>query len=267
MTLAETLPKLKRRIDDYLWREDGLPIQRLREILATKFEPIGPVAIIGGLVRDIARKGKVGFRSDVDLVIDAKPARVVTLAAELNAIPNRFGGFASIHPHWKIDFWSLPNTWASAVGLVPVNTLPDLVNTTFFDCDAICYEVQKRRVHALPGYLERLAERTIDVNLLPNPSIDGNLLRAARRILLWHFRPGPGLRAFIERELNEESFDRIVATERTIYPNDVLATFGGARQLADALLGVVMPTKFSGFGEQLKLPGLNAKISSSKARE
>ena len=52
MTPAETLPKLKRRIDDYLWREDGLPIQRLREILATKFEPLGPMAIIGGLVRD-----------------------------------------------------------------------------------------------------------------------------------------------------------------------------------------------------------------------
>lgn len=257
MTPAETLPKLKRRIDDYLWREDGLPIQRLREILTTKFEPLGPVAIIGGLVRDIARKGKVGFRSDIDLVIDAEPARIAALAATLDATPNRFGGFASIHPHWKVDFWSLPNTWASAVGLVRTNTLADLVNTTFFDCDAICYEVQKRKVHALPGYLERLTERIIDVNLLPNPSIDGNLLRAVRRILLWHFRPGPRLRAFIERELNEESFDRIVATEQMIYPNDVLANFNGSRQLVDVLLGDEMPTQFSGFGEQLELPGFD----------
>lgn len=257
MTPAETLPKLKRRIDDYLWREDGLPIQRLREILATKFEPLGPVAIIGGLVRDLARKGKVGFRSDIDLVIDAEPARVAALAAELDATPNRFGGFASVHPHWKVDFWSLPNTWASAVGLVRTNTLADLVDTTFFDCDAICYEVQKRKVHALPGYLERLAERTIDVNLLPNPSIDGNLLRAARRILLWHFRPGPGLRAFIERELNKESFDRIIATEQMVYSNDVVSTFSGPRSLAEALLGDEMPTQFSGFGEQLELPGFD----------
>ena len=58
MQPAETLPKLKRRIDDYL-REDALPIRRLREILATRFQPLGPVAIIGGLVRDIARRGKV----------------------------------------------------------------------------------------------------------------------------------------------------------------------------------------------------------------
>lgn len=257
MTPADTLPKLKRRVDDYLRREDGLPIQRLREILATKFEPLGPVAIIGGLVRDIARRGKVGFRSDIDLVIDAEPAHVAALAAELDATPNRFGGFASIHPHWKVDFWSLPNTWASAVGLVRTKTLADLVHTTFFDCDAICYEVQRRKVHALPGYLERLAERTIDINLLPNPSIDGNILRAARRILLWHFRPGAKLRAFIERELNEESFDRIVAIEQMIYPISVVGTFSGPRQLVDALLGDIMPTQFSGFGEQLELPGFD----------
>lgn len=255
MTPAETLPKLKRRIDDYLWREDGLPMQRLREILSTNFEPLGPVAIIGGLVRDIARKGKVGFQSDIDLVIDAEPACVAALAAKLGATPNRFGGFGSVLPHWKLDFWSLPNTWASTAGLVQTLELADLVNTTFFDCDAICYEVQKRRIHAKSGYLERLAERIIDVNLLPNPSIEGNLLRAARRILLWNFRPGPGLRAFIERELNVESFDRIVATEQTIYPNKFIGRFNGPHQLADVLLGDEIPTQFSGFGQQLELPG------------
>jgi hypothetical protein len=254
---ADTLPKLKRRIDDYLWREEALPIQRLREILATRFEPLGPVAIIGGLVRDIARRGKVGFRSDIDLVVDAEPARVEALAAELEAAPNRFGGFSSMHPHWKIDFWSLPNTWASAVGLVQVNRLADLVNTTFFDCDAVCYEVCRRKVHALPGYLERLGARTIDVNLLPNPSIDGNLLRAARRILLWQFRPGPVLRAFIQRELNEESFHRIVAAEQILYPNSLLDNFPGPQQLADALLRDEAPARFSGLGRQLELPGLD----------
>ena len=257
MTPADTLPKLKRRVDDYLWREEAVPIQRLREILATKFMPLGPVAIIGGLVRDIARRGKVGFRSDVDLVVDADPVRVAALAAELGATPNRFGGFSSVHPHWKVDFWSLPNTWAAAVGLVQVEALADVVRTTFFDCDAICYEVRKRKVHVLPGYLERLADRTIDVNLLPNPSVDGNLLRAARRILLWHFKPGAVLRAFIERELNDESFQRIIAAEQAIYSNDVIGSFAGPRQLAEALLGDETPTLFSGFGKQLKLPGFD----------
>ena len=256
MQPAETLPKLKRRIDDYL-RDDALPIRRLREILATRFQPLGPVAIIGGLVRDIARRGKVGFRSDIDLVVDAAPESVAALALTLGATPNRFGGFSSIQPHWKVDFWSLPNTWAAAVGLVQVQSLADLVHTTFFDCDAICYEIGKRRLHALPGYLERINKRSIDVNLLPNPSIDGNLLRASRRILLWGFRPGPGLQNFITRELNEHSFARIVETERSLYPNSVLDHFASAFGLCEALLNDRAPMMFPAFGEQLDFPGFD----------
>lgn len=254
MQPAETLPKLKRRVDDYL-REDALPIRRLREIFATRFQPLGPVAIIGGLVRDIARRGKVGFRSDIDLVVDAPPEIVATLASSLNATPNRFGGFSSIHPHWKVDFWSLSNTWAAAVGLVQVRSLADLVHTTFFDCDAICYEIGQKRLHALPGYLERLQKRSIDVNLLPNPSIDGNLLRASRRILLWGFRPGPGLQSFIRRELNEQSFARIVETEQSLFHYGVLGHFTSAAGLCEALFHDSARAMFPGIGEQLDLPG------------
>lgn len=258
MKPAETLPKLKRRIDDYL-REDALPIRRLRAILATQFEPLGPVAIIGGLVRDIARRGKVGFRSDIDLVVDAVPEAVAALASTLGATPNRFGGFSSIHPHWKVDFWALPNTWAAAVGLVQVDTLSDLVHTTFFDCDAICYEIGKKKLHALPGYLERIKKKSIDVNLLPNPSIDGNLLRASRRILLWGYCPGPSLQTFIERELNEYSFARIVEIERSLYPNSVLGHFASAPGLCEALLNDKASKLFPNFGEQLDLPGFDAE--------
>lgn len=258
MQPAATLPTLKRRIDDYL-REDALPIRRLREILATRFEPLGPVAIIGGLVRDIARRGKVGFRSDIDLVVDASPEAVASLALKLGAMPNRFGGFSSIHPHWKVDFWSLSNTWAAAVGLVQVQSLADLVHTTFFDCDAICYEIGKKRLHALPGYLERINKRSIDVNLLPNPSIDGNLLRASRRILLWGFRPGPNLQNFIARELNEQSFARIVEIEHSLYPNSVLGHFSSALGLCEALLNDKASKLFPAFGEQLDFPGFDAE--------
>jgi hypothetical protein len=44
-------------------------------------------------VRDLARVGKQGFRSDVDLVIGAPVADVQALAARLSARPNRFGGY------------------------------------------------------------------------------------------------------------------------------------------------------------------------------
>lgn len=257
MLPAASIPALKRRMDDYVWREEGVPMMRLRILLRERFLPLGPVAIVGGLVRDMARKGKVGFSSDVDLVVDAPAANVAELARELGAKPNRFGGYSTVHPHWKVDFWALGSTWAAAVGLVDVTSLADVVRTTFFDCDAVCYEIRARRIHALPDYLHRLGSRQLDINLLPNPSIDGNLLRSARRLLLWGYHPGPALREFIRRELNEESFRRIVTTEAEIYRGAILGVFDSAAHLAEALLEGVSASSFPAFGLQLELPGLD----------
>ena len=260
MLPADNIPRLTGRIYDYLWRSDATPMVRLRDLLAEHFDGVGPAAIVGGLVRDLALKGTAGFRSDIDLVINAPSERVDRLAAGLAATPNRFGGYSAVTAHWKIDFWALSNTWAAAVGLVKVRSFADIVHTTFFDCDAICYETQRpRRMHALEGYLERLRVRRLEINLLPNPSIDGNLLRAARRLLLWGFQPGERLRAFIARELNEESYRRIVSVEGRLYQSPVLDTFGSARRLMKALLDGGEPSRFPAFGEQLGLPGFESE--------
>ena len=257
MIPADNISRLTGRIYDYLWRSDAIPMVRLRDLLAEHFDSVGPAAIVGGLVRDLAMKGTAGFRSDIDLVIDAPVDRVDRLATSLAATPNRFGGYSAVTPHWKIDFWALSNTWAAAVGLVEVRSFADMVDTTFFDCDAICYETQRpRRMHAIDGYLEGLRDRRLEINLLPNPSIDGNLLRAARRLLLWGFQPGERLRAFIARELNEESYGRMADVEGRLYQNPILDTFGTARRLASALLDGGEPSRFPAFGEQLGLPGL-----------
>jgi hypothetical protein len=111
-------------------------------------------------------------------------------------------------------------------------------------------------LHALDGYLDRILARTIEVNLLPNPSIDGNLLRAARRILLWGFTPAPVLRQFIDRELNPESFARIVETEQLLYSNAVLGNFSSSNSLKTGLFER-NTHQFSGLGKQLDFPGFD----------
>lgn len=256
MSVAASIPVLKNRIYKYL-REAGSPHRILREFLHVELKEFDRIAIVGGLVRDLARKGKVGFKSDIDIVIDGDVGKVADLARRLSATPNRFGGFGWTSDRWKIDFWALGTTWAATHGHVDVKELGDITKTTFFDCDAVCYEYRAKTIHASPEYLARLHARTIDINLIPNPSVEGNLLRAARRILLWGFRPGETLRTFIDDHLNEASFRSISDTEAVLFQSPVTQAFDGAAELKAALLADNLISLLNtAANEQLILPGL-----------
>lgn len=256
MSVAASIPLLKDRTYRYL-REAGSPHRALRKFLNVELKDFDRIAIVGGLVRDLARQGKVGFKSDIDIVIDCEVEKVTELAQRLKATPNRFGGFGWKSELWKIDFWALGTTWASTNGHVPVTELSDIPKTTFFDCDAVCYDYRSKTVHAPPGYLERLRARTIDINLLPNPSVEGNLLRAARRIMLWGFRPGETLRAFIDDHLDEATFQSIADTEARLYQTPVTRAYDGATELKAALLANPLTSRLNtAANEQLLLPGL-----------
>lgn len=257
MSLARDIKVVKRRLDDYIWRDRSLPLVRLRQILKRDFASFPRVAIIGGLVRDLARKGPAGFRSDVDLVIEAPSQDVADLAARLNAEPNRFGGFGYHSTHWKVDFWALESTWALTSGHVNVARLSDLTQCTFFDCDAILYDLKSRTIACREDYLDGLRRGEIEINLLPNPSTLGNLLRSIRRLLLWNVRAGPRLRKFITEALDEEAFCAIRATERAVYPNPVLGRVYNEMELYRYLFDMNERVRIDlSFAIQRTLPGL-----------
>lgn len=254
---ARNRRQLKRRIDAYLWHDRSMPLMRLRTILQAQFGSFERTAIIGGLVRDIARRGRAGFKSDVDLVVEAPPHEVEELAERVGAVPNRFGGYAYYHPHWKIDFWALETTWAVVQGHAKASRLEDLVSCTFFDCDAVLYDIRSRKVLAAEAYFERLLRNEIDINLEATPSVDGNLLRAIRRVLAWGAAPGPRLRSFIADNLDDESFRRISQVEKNLYPIAATAHFDSAADLASYLMDPAKRRQFNtSVAEQLMLPGL-----------
>lgn len=228
MKTADSLHHVKQRVDDYLWRSKAEPIRRLRAVLDEHFLRFDSIAIIGGLVRDLALHGRDGFSSDVDLVIDVDPISLDDFAISLGATRNRFGGFGLSTPWWKIDFWALRNTWAYRQHYVNLRQLSDIMKTTFFDCDAIIYDLRSRKVMAMEGYVQRLHDRVIDINLLPNPSTDGNLIRAIRRILMWDMKAGPKLRHFIDNHLDDDALERICRVEKAIYPISMASKFDTA---------------------------------------
>lgn len=226
---------LKRRVDDYLWYDQSPPLIRLRKILQDKFIPLGQVAIIGGLLRDFARKGPSGFKSDVDLVIKAPSTDVAALAETLGAVQNRFGGFALVTPSWKIDFWALRNTWAHTAGFVNVRSLTDLTKCTFFTTDAIIYNINRREIFASEVYLHGILRRQIEINLLDNPSPDGNMVRAVRRTLAWNMRAGPKLKTFFSELLDQMMFNHIIETENRLYGNSYAEKYDNVDDLLIAL--------------------------------
>jgi hypothetical protein len=257
MSVAGDKYALKKRIDRFLWKSRLSRAVELRRLLIDNFMPFERVAIIGGMVRDFARSGRDAFSSDVDLVIDVPAFEIAAFAADLGAVPNRFGGYSWLHGSWKIDFWALETTWASRQGHVNVGKLQDLTSCTFFDWDAVLYDLKTRSIYCDVDYLDRLRRGQLDINLAPTPSVNGNLLRAIRRILLWDIEAGPRLTAFIERHLDEASFNEIAATDRRLYAAAFIEGFRNRRLLLEHVKCKEERTELATFyGRQLPLPGV-----------
>lgn len=236
MSTAPNNSALKRRLDRYFWANDTGEMAFLRRVLEDRFFAFDRVAVIGGLVRDFAREGREGFRSDLDLVIDGPADHVAAFAAELGATSNRFGGFGCKLGPWMIDFWALETTWARRHRHVPVRRLEDVVGCTFFDWDAIAYDLRSRRLICADDYLSRIHERTLDINLLPNPSPLGNLVRAVRRLVLWQLQAGPSLQRFVIDHLDEEALRFIKAKEAELYSSAVSTRWNTAKEARAWLL-------------------------------
>lgn len=242
MPVAPDRRALKRRLDSFFVTNRAGEMTALRAVLAARFQDFHRVAVIGGLVRDFAREGRNGFRSDVDLVIEAPATDVDALARALRAIPNRFGGYGFRDGPWRIDFWALETTWAARHAGVRLTCLEDVLHCTFFDWDAAAYDLRARRVLCSDDYLERLRQGVLDINLRESPSPKGNLLRAIRRLALWRARPGPALRLFIEQQLDDITFRELQIYERRQrHPHQVMPRWADARTARRALLEPVAP--------------------------
>jgi hypothetical protein len=172
---------------------------------------IGKLAVFGGAVRDVARRGVAAFRSDFDLVVyDSDRANFLQLMASLDARSNKFGGYRIPLPSWHVDVWMLEDTWANTAGHQQVSSIADLVNCTFFTCDAAVFDIQSGVVFFSEDYLEELRRGWIELNLLENPNPTGALIRAIRRAILWRGTFGPRLQDFVARQLSVEDWSTLV---------------------------------------------------------
>lgn len=212
-------------------------MEELQEDLISKLSQIGNVLIVGGLIRDLAFYGADERPiADIDFVVTGRVRQLSLLAESLGAVPNRFGGFGLKKGGYKVDFWSLHNTWAKVHRHARVNSPKDLIRTTFFDWDAVVYNVSSRELHAIPSYIDRLNKRVLDLNLVENPSVHGNLVRALRRLVMWDAKPGRKLSAFLGEHLDAADWKEIVAAETHAFHVSYLDQFGTALEFRRKVL-------------------------------
>jgi hypothetical protein len=219
--------EIRRRVDDFLWRKQGLHSRRLRTILKN-LSAEHEAAIFGGMIRDLTVLGAGGFSSDVDLVIDASASTVRTLASRLNATQNVFGGYRAQIASWHIDFWALSETWVHQKNIIEVNDLRDLPSSTFFVNDAVVYLLNERKLYAHENYIKFAIEKILEINVEQTPSVLGNLVRAVRRLYVHQMIPGDRLMDFIDRHLDDSAFRYVVETEQRLYGRSFARSTGSA---------------------------------------
>lgn len=224
---TERFDLLRRRLSCFLG--DAREGRRSVGELICQLEPFGEVAIVGGMLRDLLLKDRYGaFSSDVDLVVDAPDSPALRAVLERHgAVANRFGGYA-LDTAWKSDVWLLGSTWAHVAGHRRVSRIEDLLETTFFNWDAVIYSPSRKRIMCRPGYLEDLDGRMLDINLEPNPNPLGSCVRTLRAAVQWGATVSPRLAELCAAVIAEHGTAAVVAAETRSY--------GHRRMLNDAVV-------------------------------
>ncbi|MFC0387628.1 nucleotidyltransferase family protein [Muricoccus vinaceus] len=186
--------------------------------LARRLGDHGEVAIVGGMLRDLLLNDEyAGFTSDVDLVVDAPDSPALrALLYNYGAVQNRFGGYA-LSTKWKADVWLLGRTWARVEGHSQVSTVDDLLDTTFFNWDAVLYSMTRKQVICRDDYLAHLDDRLLDINLEPNPNRVGSCVRTIRSAVLWGAVLSPRLARFATEVIEEVGAAALVQADKRSY--------------------------------------------------
>jgi len=184
---ARKLSDLRKRLGRFL-TEKACGRDEVHRFLAL-LEPVGEVAILGGMIRDVALAGIEGFNSDIDLVIEmveplAENDQFETVLGEYGlthkAEKNKFGGYRICLDKWKLDIWRAQDTWAIKQGLVQYNGLESLCRTTFFNWDAVLFSLGNGKLYMPEDYMQTINARFLDFNLLKCPNVISNIIKSLR---------------------------------------------------------------------------------------
>lgn len=173
------------------------------------------VFVFGGALRDISLLGVPSFSSDVDIVVQVHDSDAfIDILGRHEAIENKFGGHRARFGRWNFDVWEVSRTWAFSKGVVEARSPLSLLETTFFNWDAILYDWQSGSLHHGQNYFSDLSQRYLELVLEENPNTMGALVRTLRTLSLSdEILTGPRLSTFVVDHFENISNKEILSFE------------------------------------------------------
>ena len=173
------------------------------------------VFIFGGALRDISLLGAPSFRSDVDTVVQVHDREAFAdILVRQHAVQNKFGGYRVRFGRWNFDVWEISRTWAFSEGIVEASSPLSLLQTTFFNWDAILYDWRLGSLHHSQNYFSDLSQRYLELVLEDNPNTIGALVRTLRTLSSSdEILAGPRLSTFITDQLERASNEDLLSYE------------------------------------------------------
>lgn len=203
----------KKRIRRFF--EEPLPERRAVSKFIEEVSVCADVFVFGGALRDISLLGAPRFNSDVDTVVQIHDHDAFgNILDRFDALQNKFGGHRVRLGRWNFDVWEVARTWAFSAGEVESRSHLSLLETTFFNWDAILYDWRTGSLHHKQDYFSELSTKYLELVLEANPNTVGALVRTLRTVsLLDEIRTGPKLTNFVKNGLAEISNDEILTYE------------------------------------------------------
>lgn len=211
---------LKKKIEYLLYESRYSKRSRLVENFINPIVDIGNVALFGGAVRDMLFKSTRDFDSDLDFVIDVQDQKKFSeLLEKWTPCKNSYGGYRLIVGITKIDFWQLKDSWVKINSTLNVDRLEDLVETTFFNLDAVIYDLNKRKIYKGDKFSEGIESQTLDINYSKNPDLDSVAVKALRRLWTHELQASDELIIFIKERIDKSGWDSLVERDKLAYPH------------------------------------------------
>lgn len=217
--------------------------------LLEDLEALGPIAVVGGAVRDWST-GRPP--RDLDLAVDTPAASLCALlrrTCSRDATRTRLGGWRLRVDQRKIDLWALPDSWGFKRDPSLEPTFANLAMTAFFNVDAVVVELRRRQAYCA-GFYEAFQRRILDIRFDTLP-VDLAVTAAARSLVLaseHRLQPSPRLRRFLWNLSSERALWPLVEEEQQRRYGEILVPLRAARRMLQPWPDLL--TAFFGSGER-----------------